>query len=428
MPSFVRASALVFLVFRASLLGAAVAASAAPPPAAALSGGDATVFDSTRNAFGRSLANLRPERWPLVRSGKVLFLRTWEEPLLGPLFNATSCVGCHFKDGRGRPPEQGAGSPLLLRLSVPGSKGSHGPEPRYGGQLQDRALAGIAPEAKVDIQEIDVPGRYPDGTRYRLRRPGYRISALRSGPLHPQTRLSARMPPALLGLGLLEAVPEAVLAVQADPRDADRDGIAGRLAAGRFGWKASAPSLEHQVTQALIEDLGVQPQAEISADSLRRLVAYTRLLAVPARRDWDRPEVRRGEALFGRIGCASCHLPELRTGHVPDVPDVPELARQTIHPYTDLLLHDLGADLADQRLDGRPDRSLEGRSWRTAPLWGLGLLKTVSGETRLLHDGRARSAEEAILWHGGEARAARRAFKRLPAGDRQSLLAFLDSL
>ncbi|HEX5716011.1 MAG TPA: di-heme oxidoredictase family protein [Thermoanaerobaculia bacterium] len=387
MPSHLRAPALAFL-----LTAAAAVASAAPP----LSGGDTTVFDTTRNAFGRSLANLQPERWPLVRSGKALFLRTWDEPLLGPLFNATSCAGCHFKDGRGRPPGQGSGPPILLRLSMPGGR----PEPRYGGQLQDRAVAGLAPEGKVDIVETEERGRYPDGTPYRLRRPRYRLSELRSGPLHPQTRLSARMPPALLGLGLLEAVP-------------------GRQ--GRFGWKASAPSLEHQVAQALREDLGV----EIDGDGLRRLTGYTRLLAVPARRGWDLPDVRRGEVLFGRIGCASCHLPELRTAADAAVP---ELAGQTIHPYTDLLLHDLGADLADLRLDGAPDRSLEGRSWRTAPLWGLGLLKTVDGEVRLLHDGRARSAEEAVLWHGGEARAARRAFKALPVRDRQALLAFLDSL
>jgi CxxC motif-containing protein (DUF1111 family) len=393
MPAHLRVPALVLL------LAAAVCsapASAAPP----LAGGDTTVFDATRNAFGRSLANLRPERWTLVRSGKALFLRTWDEPLLGPLFNATSCAGCHFKDGRGRPPGQGSGPPLLLRLSMPSGLS----EPRYGGQLQDLALGGLAPEGKVEVVETEERGRYPDGTSYRLRRPRYRLSALRSGPLHPQTRLSARMPPALLGLGLLEAVPGPVR--------------------GRFGWKASAPSLEHQIAQALREDLGIQP-TEIGGDGLRRLVAYIRLLAVPARRGWDLPDVRRGEVLFERIGCSSCHLPELRTA---DDAAVPELAAQTIHPYTDLRLHDLGAGLADLRLDGTPDRSPEGRSWRTAPLWGLGLLKIVDGEVRLLHDGRARSAEEAVLWHGGEARAARRAFKALPVRDRHALLAFLDSL
>ena len=418
MNNQLRASALVFLL--------AVAASEAAPPAAVLSGGDTTVFDATRNAFGRSLANLRPERWPLVRSGKSLFLRTWDEPLLGPLFNATSCAGCHFKDGRGQPPAQGSALPLLLRLSIPGPRGSVVPEPRYGGQLQDRALTGHIPEGRVEVLDRLERGRYPDGTPYLLRRPRYRLSALRSGPLHPHARLSPRMPPSLLGLGLLEAVPEADLLARADPQDSDRDGIAGRAApaAGRFGWKASAPSLEHQIAQALREDLGIQP-TEIERDALRRLAAYTRLLAVPARRNWDRPEVRRGEALFERTGCAACHLPELRTRADAEVP---ELAGQTIHPYTDLLLHDLGAGLADLRRDGAPDRSREGRSWRTAPLWGLGLLQTVSGEVRLLHDGRARTPEEAILWHGGEARAARRAFKRLPVRDRQALLAFLDSL
>lgn len=410
------------LRFALALAAALVAAADAPLfslPPAARSGGDTTVTDASRHAFGRSLANLRRERWSLLRRGKELFVRRWPSPPLGPLHNAVSCAGCHFLDGRGGPRGE---SPVLLRLGVPGPGGRLLPEPRYGFQLQDLAVAGARPEGVAVLRWQEVPGRYPDGAQYRLRRPRWRLEQLAHGPLRPGTRLSPRIPPSLVGLGLLEAVPEATLRGHADPGDADGDGIAGRLAPGRFGWKGSEATLLGQVTRALEEDLGL---TELGAEEPRRLAAYVRLLAVPARRDVDRPEVRRGEALFRRIGCAGCHLPELRTDPAASLP---ELAGQTIRPYTDLLLHDLGPDLADLRRGGRPDDAPSSRAWRTAPLWGLGLLATVTGEVRLLHDGRARSPEEAILWHGGEARRSRKAFRALPAADRAALLRFLESL
>jgi CxxC motif-containing protein (DUF1111 family) len=397
-----RSPAAVPLCCALALAAALVAAADAPfssLPPAARSGGDTTVTDASRHAFGRSLANLRRERWPLLRSGKELFVRRWPAPPLGPLHNAVSCSGCHFLDGRGGP---GGETPVLLRLSVPGPDGGPLPEPRYGVQLQDRAVAGARPEGAVLLEWKETRGRYPDGTRYLLRRPRWRLRELAHGPLHPETRLSPRIPPSLVGLGLLEAVPTA--------------------APGRFGWKGSEATLLGQVTRALAEDLGL---SELTAEEPRRLAAYVRLLAVPARRGVERPEVRRGETLFRRIGCAGCHLPELRTD--PAAP-LPELAGQTIRPYTDLLLHDLGRDLADLRRDGRPDGAPSSRAWRTPPLWGLGLQGTVTGEVRLLHDGRARTAEEAILWHGGEARRARDGFRALPAADRAALLSFLESL
>jgi CxxC motif-containing protein (DUF1111 family) len=357
------------------------------------------VADASSHAFGRAVANLHRERWSLLRSGKELFVRRWEAPLLGPLHNAVSCAGCHFLDGRGGP---GGEAPVLLRLSVPGPGGRPLPEPRYGGQLQDRAVAGARPEAAVFLEWKERKGRYPDGSPYLLRRPRWRLEQLAHGQLDPATRLSPRIPPTLVGLGLLVGVP------------------AG--APGRFGWKGSEATLLGQVTRALQEDLGL---SELGAEEPRRLAAYVRLLGVPARRGIDRPEVRRGEVLFQRIGCAGCHLPELRTDPAASLP---ELAGQTIYPYTDLRLHDLGPDLADLRRDGRPDRAPSSRAWRTAPLWGLGLLHTVTGEVRLLHDGRARNPEEAILWHGGEARPAREGFQKLPAADRAGVLAFLESL
>jgi CxxC motif-containing protein (DUF1111 family) len=400
-------------------LGAAAGAPLFSLPPAAQSGGATTVTDASRHAFGRSLANLRRERWPLLRSGKELFVRRWTAPPLGPLHNAVSCAGCHFLDGRGGPDGE---APVLLRLGVPGPDGRRLPEPRYGVQIQDLAVAGARAEGSVSLRWEEVAGRYPDGAPYRLRRPRWRLERLAHGPLHRAVRLSPRIPPSLVGLGLLEAVPEATLRRLADPADADGDGIAGRLGPGRFGWKAGEATLLSQVTRALSEDLGL---AELSGGEPRRLAAYVQLLAVPARRGLDRPEVQRGEVLFRQTGCTGCHLPELRTD--PAAP-LPELAGQTIRPYTDLLLHDLGRDLADLRRSGRPDDTPASRAWRTAPLWGLGLLGTVTGEVRLLHDGRARTPEEAILWHGGEARRAREAFRALDGAGREDLLRFLESL
>lgn len=428
-----------------------------------LSGGAATVFIDSHNAFGHALANMDPSRWLAMRDGKRLFLLNWLPPQaqpasgdgLGPHYNAVSCTSCHFKDGRGQPPEEGHGdAPLLVRLSVPGEGGAVLPEPRYGWQLQDYGTAGAAAEGRLATSWEEVAGRYPDGERYTLRRPVYRIEHLADGPLDPRVQISVRMPPGLLGMGLLEAIPDAALTALADPEDANGDGISGRPnlvpdlrtglpAVGRFGWKASQPTLEQQNATAFAEDMGITSELlpshacmpgqkeclaashggrpEVTRHELARVTLYTRLLAVPARRDWQDPTVLRGRALFRQAGCASCHHPRFETAPRASLP---ELAGQTIRPYTDLLLHDMGPELAD----GRPDFAADGREWRTAPLWGLGLVKAVSLDVRLLHDGRARSPEEAILWHGGEAEAARERFKRLPKADRAALLRFLDSL
>lgn len=429
------------------------------------------------NAYGHALSNLPPERWDDVREGKALFITTWVAPGaaeaerlargpgskvregLGPLFNATSCQSCHFKDGRGGPPPDlrrpaeahdraylapPAGGPLrLLRLGVAGGNGEPRPEPTYGWQLQDRALPGHTPEGSFAVAPRQVTGRHSDGTAFTLEAPVVEVRTLAGGPLHPEVRLSLRLPPSLIGLGLLEAVPEAALLALADPEDADGDGLSGRPnrvtsprggapLVGRFGWKAGQPSLRLQNATALHEDLGVSTSLypedsalgatlELSDADLEQLTRYTRLLEPPARRDRDAAQVLRGESLFTSFGCAGCHRRELTTG---DVADLPELSRRCFEPYTDLLLHDLGDGLADDR----PEGAASGREWRTAPLWGLGLLRVVSGEVHLLHDGRARTIEEAILWHGGEAQAARDAFSRAPETDRVALLRFLDSL
>jgi CxxC motif-containing protein (DUF1111 family) len=376
---------------------------------------------------------------------------------LGPTFNAIGCAACHARDGRAAPPEgHSAATPgLLFRISVPGRMPDRSPRPHpaYGLQLQDHAIPGVAPEGRVAIRWEEIPGRYADGTPYSLRRPTYRFTDGTFGALGETTRLYPRIANAVFGLGLLEAVPDQTLRAMADPDDTDRDGISGRLnrvpdpangktTIGRFGWKATQPTLRAQSAAALRDDIGITsnlfpeencpaPQAacraaptggkpEVHVAFLDILTFYMETLAVPAARDADDPQVERGRALFTEIGCAACHRPVLRAGPHPNA----LIANQDFAPYTDLLLHDMGTGLADNR----PVFEASGREWRTPPLWGLGLQKTVNGHTTLLHDGRARDAAEAILWHGGEGERAKEAFRTLPAPDRAALLRFLASL
>jgi CxxC motif-containing protein (DUF1111 family) len=306
----------------------------------------------------------------------------------------------------------------------------------------------------VGIEYSEVAGRYADGERYTLRAPRYQLRAAGFGPLPDALLISARVAPATIGMGLLEAVPEASLARLADADDRDGDGISGRLnrvldvergalASGRFGWKAEQPSVRAQVAAAFVGDMGItsslfphenhtRAQAacdaapsggspELSAATLDSVVLYMRSLAVPARRAPEAPAVRRGEQLFSAAGCAGCHVSSLRTG---EVADLPELSRQTLRAFTDLLLHDLGPGLSDQR----PTFAASGSEWRTAPLWGIGLFAKVNGHTFLLHDGRARGVAEAILWHAGEAEAAKQRFVRLARTERQDLVRFVESL
>lgn len=446
---------------------ALLAACHAPPVARDTSPatGPAYVLDDSANAFGFAVRNLREEHRNAFFVGKSFFNENWivapASPVardgLGPLFNARSCSSCHLHDGRSAPPPPGVPmTAMLLRLSVPGT-GEHGgvrPEPTYGGQFQGNAIPAARAEGDALVFYDELPGRFADGTAYSLRRPRYVLTNLNYGPLAADTLISPRIAPIMAGVGLLEAIPEAVLRALADPGDRDGDGIrgrlnmvwdarAGRLAVGRFGWKAEQATVFQQTATAFNEDIGIPStllptensspaqripadlasggSPEISDSILANVVLYARLLAVPARRGADRPEVRRGEQLFTELACAKCHVPELTTGAVPDLP---ELSRQRIQPYTDLLLHDMGDELSDQR----PSFAARGNDWRTPPLWGIGLTEKVNGHENFLHDGRARGLAEAILWHGGEAAPGRDRFRALPAADRAALLAFLNSL
>jgi CxxC motif-containing protein (DUF1111 family) len=431
--------------------------------ASAESGGATTVFDVTMNAFALPARNLGAEERRAFAVGNNFFNDAWViapasttgRDGLGPTFNATSCSGCHLRDGRGAPAAPGDNTPgLLFRVSVPGTgaRGEPKPEPTYSDQVQDRAVPGVPAEGHVETTYEEVPGRMADGTPYSLARPTYRfVPAL--GPVAPGTMLSPRVAPALVGMGLLEAIPEADVLARADPDDKDGDGVSGRpnrvwnseterAELGRFGWKANQPTVSQQVAGAFLGDLGITSrlapaqncpevqtacaaapdggQPELDDQKLDRVTFYSRTLAVPARRKVDEPDQARGAQLFASTGCTACHTASARTGSS----DIPALAHQDIQPFTDLLLHDMGPELAD----GRPDFEASGSEWRTPPLWGIGLVSTVNRHTRFLHDGRARSLEEAVLWHGGEGEGARRRYTELPAGDRAALLAFLGSL
>ena len=425
-------------------------------------GGDGTVDVFGSAAFAQPVPGLDSQQRRTFAVGNNLFNDNWvTAPAstdgrdgLGPLFNAQSCSSCHLHDGRGRPPDS-ADDPvrgLLLRLGVVGQDGRPGPHPTLGDQLQDRAVHGLAPEGALGLTVTERPGRLADGTAYSLSVPSYEVLDATGRPVEGLL-LSPRIAPGVFGVGLLEGVAAADLEALADPDDDDGDGISGRtnhvldpatgaLALGRFGWKANVATVRAQNAGAFAGDIGItsslvprQPCAAAQVDcaatpgggdpelddrKLDQVTFYTRTLAVPARRDVDQTDVRAGQLTFERLGCASCHLPELRTG----ASEVPALADQVIRPYTDLLLHDLGAGLAD----GRPDGEATGREWRTAPLWGIGLIETVNGHTRLLHDGRARNLLEAILWHGGEAAASRDRFAALDADERAQLVTFLESL
>ncbi len=423
-------------------------------------GGPATVEASGSNAFSLPAPGLSREERRAFSVGNSFFRDNWiiapasaeGRDGLGPLFNAASCSACHQEDGRGRVPRdrEDLGAGMVLFVSPFDRDGE--PHPRYGGQIQDQAIPGVRPEARIELTPVLIEGRYADGAPYELRRWALALRDEAYGPLDA-VRLSMRIGQQVIGLGLLEAIDDAAIIALEDPEDRDGDGISGRahrvvradgtISVGRFGWKASQPTLEDQVVAALHGDIGITSPArrdeafgveqraaitsasggdpEISQHKIERIAHYCRVLAVPAQRGAGTPIVERGRALFASAGCASCHRPELVTGdHSP----IEAFRGVTIRPYTDLLLHDMGEGLADGRRDG----DASGREWRTPPLWGLGLLETVNGNAELLHDGRARSIEEAILWHGGEADRSRNAFIAMQREERAALLAFLESL
>lgn len=444
-------------------------------------GGGATSFAPLNSsAFSHPSANMSFERKLDFKVGDGIFRKLWvsspsstlSSDGLGPLYNARSCQSCHLKDGRGQPPARGEPAvSMFLRLSIPpqsdadrAALASHRadaiPDPAYGTQFQDFAIQGIPAEGRMEIDHEDVPVTFADGETVTLQKPKYSVAGLNYGPMHPQVMLSPRVAPPMIGVGLLEGIREEDILALADPEDRDGDGISGRPNRGwsaesgkavltRFGWKAGQPSVAQQSAYAFAGDMGISSKlarkgsgectgtqaACIAApdgsdpvegvelpDKMFDLVAfYARNLAVPARRDVDAPIVLEGKRVFYESGCIACHRPKFVTRRDASRP---EQSFQLIWPYTDLLLHDMGDGLAD----GRPEGDASGTEWRTSPLWGIGLTETVSGHSRFLHDGRARSLMEAVLWHGGEAEGAKRKVLQLSKRERDALIAFLRSL
>lgn len=443
-----------------------------------LSGGDLTHFHSKEMAFEQEAPNLS---WGLSAAfdrGDGVFERAFTPSLasnwrsdadgLGPVFNHVSCEACHQADGRAKPPEndQEMIEGGFVRVSIPGT-GPYG-EPLspkgYGPQISDRAIDGVKPEATVRIRWHEQPGQFPDGEHYSLRKPEFLLTELAYGPLPENATYEMRLAPPVFGLGLLEAIPESTLLAWADPDDQDGDGISGRpnyvwdlerggKILGRFSWKANAFDIRQQSAIAAFHDMGInnelflyrhdeeiqafkarqncEPEQiqclaaldslefELRPDQLRDVTTYLQLLGVVYRRNMDQPRVQKGEQLFHASGCAGCHKSEVMTGEH----EISRLENQLIRPYSDLLLHDMGPGLS-----GRRDFEATQQEWRTAPLWGIGVTKTVNGHTNFLHDGRARNIQEAILWHGGEAETAKQAYMHLPKEERSAMLEFINNL
>ena len=438
-------------------------------------GGFGTAFDDSERAFSLTARNINHYERQAFADGKAIFEASWT-PVgpegfggLGPNFDATACSSCHLEDGRAAGPSGDGGLPTGVTVKLVTDDPATINE--FGAVLSAHSASGPG-EAVVTVRYEDVVGEFDDGTPYTLRRPIYSVELTGDGELPDDAAIGVRVAPQLPGMGLLELIPDAELAALADPDDLDGDGISGRLAAatdllrgepaiGRFGWNAAQPTVEQQTATALFQDMGltsryfpvdacdawapcvragvplstdynvadygdpsfgVQEPAggEVTDPQLLELSVYTQTLAVPAPRDLDDPVVERGHELFASSGCTSCHAGPFSTRQGP----IQGLSNQVIQPYTDLLLHDMGLGLGDQLLDGTTIET----EWRTPPLWGIGLLDTVSGHTTLLHDGRARDYEEAILWHDGEAAASAAAYRALSAADRAALVRFLESL
>ena len=461
-----------------------VVASPDPDPLGEKTGGNTTVFATGRNAFSFPAANLEDAERTRFVIGNSFFRRNWvEAPAstkardgLGPHFIARSCGGCHVQDGRGAPPDifnklgetEDATVALLIRLSIPGRDVHGGPlhEPVYGDQFNNAAVQDVKPEGRVTLRYKTIAGEFADGTPYELVEPHYGFADLGYGPMHPHTLASPRIAPQLPGVGLLEAVAEADILGNAAAQAAAPgpikgvpnqvwDAPSGRMMLGRFGWKANVATIAHQTGAAFVGDMGItsrhfaheactpaqtdclaapsgksstaqgQPGVEIDDKTFDNVVFYQATLAPAARRNMQDAQVLRGQALFVQAQCATCHRPSYVTtqGPFPHLTS-PALSRQRIWPYTDLLLHDMGERLADNR----PDFGASGRQWKTPPLWGAGLIQDVNGHTHLLHDGRARGVLEAVLWHGGEAEAARQNLLKMNRTDRDALVRFVESL
>lgn len=450
----------LFLILALALAGLFACHKEEISPKEELSGGETTIFSSGPDAYTFPSANLDEADLSKHFLADAAFGQQFvSAPAqqfggIGPLFNQNSCESCHVRNGRGAVPqyEGDLSSGLLLRISMPGAgpDGRIVPVPGFGGQLQNKAIFGVAPEGKISRSEIDKIVTFIDGTQIALTKPVYTIKEpyinLPVGIL-----ISPRVAPPVFGLGLLEAIPEEAILALADENDDNNDGISGKpnnvwdvlkqnIALGRFGWKAEQPTAEQQSADAAHNDMGLtsfyfeteqcagqencqeglQNSNDVDNETINLFTYYFQTLGVPAARNVLDAEVTKGKQLFEQAKCAACHVPKHTTGSHP----IAALAYQTIYPYTDMLLHDMGEELADHR----PTFTASGQEWRTSPLWGIGLARIVNPKATYLHDGRAKNLEEAILWHGGEANSSKEYYLSLSKKDRDALLAFLNNL
>jgi CxxC motif-containing protein (DUF1111 family) len=423
-----------------------------------------------RNAYSQETSTLSFERLQTFKLGNAMFNKFWvaspsstqASDGLGPFFNARACQSCHIKDGRGQLPVSGEKTASLV-LQLKNRQGAQWVgDPVYGSQFHTSAVPGVKAEGQVVIDTEPLIRTFADGTTHELQKPIYKLQELAYGELDPNTRVSPRLAPAVIGLGLLAAIDSTHILAYADPDDSNGDGISGRAnfqqiadgkkALGRFGHKAAMSSTHEQNVHALFTDMGLSsagksldnPQGDCTRaqticqslghgdqprlgkgeapDQVVDLITfYTQNLAVPARRNVSESAVLKGKSLFYGSGCSGCHVPKHVTLRETKQK---ELQFQLIWPYTDLLLHDMGDELADHAGEGEAN----GREWRTAPLWGVGLAKTVNPNTSFLHDGRAKTLLDAVLWHGGEAQGALNKVLVMNNEDRKALIAFLESL
>ena len=424
----------------------------------ALSGGITTVKDATSAAFGLPAPNLSSESIAKHLLGDAGVGATFVpapaliNPGLGPLFNNNSCISCHQRDGRGRPPLEGEElNTMLFRISMTGTDENGGPKavPLFGLQAQHKAIFGKLPEMEFDITYTEQTENFADGEKVSLRKPNNKIINPYL-PIPAGMLLSARVTTPFIGLGLLEALGEKTITDLADENDRNGDGISGKAnyvwdikaqknTLGKYGWKASQPTLLQQSAAAFEGDMGITStlfpdenslgqiqdvlphNSEISDEKLDQIRHYIATLGVPIRRNVQDVQVKQGRFLFIQANCNSCHVMKLKTGNLAGLPEV---SNQYIRPFTDLLLHDMGEGLTDNR----PDFKATATEWRTAPLWGIGLTKIVNGHTFFLHDGRARNLTEAILWHGGEGQKSKDSFMKMAKTEREAMVKFLESL
>lgn len=398
-------------------------------------------------AAGRSLFN---QMWVIAPSNDE------EIDGLGPLYNSISCLTCHAGNGRGRAPDGPTEKmrSMLVRLSIPGENPFHSePHPVYGGQLQEFAVPGVPAEGRAEVHYEYSTITLSEGETLTLRKPSIQLVNPGYGEFG-EVLTSARIGPALVGMGLIEMIDKQEILSWQDPDDKNADGISGRVNwiidearqtrhVGRFGYKANIATLDEQIASAFQADLGLTSalfpeencssvqtdcqqavsggEPELTAEQLQAVSFYLQFLAVPAPRDQSEPEVIRGRAVFDEAGCTACHRPQIKTSSTAKPA---AFANRLIAPYSDFLLHDMGEELSDHR----PDNGARGSEWRTSPLWGIGLAEKVGDKVGYLHDGRATTLLEAIVWHGGEAQKSRDAVITMPKADRDALLQFLNAL